>query len=220
MAQGGVQQPDDFDKSISLNWWCELPSEFTQQTYDFSTEVYFVGKLFERLLQQQQLENFKHSSLLARMCQRDPQDRIATFADVQRQLTKQVEEHVDFSASEKQAYKKFADEFASHVTSLESGVKYNGDLERLRTRLDEIYRASMLEDVLPDCAPVLRCFLTGTYYYKKTGFTTRALRDFLNLLNYAPPAKQRVALANLHTRLDAVERYTKPKPTDDDDIPF
>src|SRR5262245_37146304 len=39
----------DFDKSISLNWWCQTPDEFQESRYDFTTEVYFVGKLFERL---------------------------------------------------------------------------------------------------------------------------------------------------------------------------
>ena len=88
----------------------------------------------------------------------------------------------------------------------------------MRQRLDEIHRACMLEETLPDCAPVLRCLLNGTYYYKKPGFRTHALRDFLQLLNYAHPEKQRIALANLHSRLDAIERYTTPKA--DDDIPF
>lgn len=213
-----VQQPDDFDKSISLNWWCELPTEFALKTYNFTTEVYFVGKLFERFLQEQQLENFKYSNLLSQMCQRNPQNRISSFADVQRQLVTRVNEVVDFSVLERQAYKKFADEIAAHITKIESGAKYHTDLERIRIRLDEAYRACMLEDTLPDCSPVIKSVLKGTWYYKKTGFPTQALRDFLQFLNNVQPEKQRIALANLHTRLDAVQRYTKAK--FDDDIPF
>jgi serine/threonine protein kinase len=40
----------DFDKSITLNWWCATPDEFRFKRYDFTTEVYFVGKLFEQLI--------------------------------------------------------------------------------------------------------------------------------------------------------------------------
>ena len=40
----------DFDKSITLNWWCATPDEFRFKRYDFGTEVYFVGKLFEQLI--------------------------------------------------------------------------------------------------------------------------------------------------------------------------
>lgn len=213
-----VQQQDDFDKSISLNWWCEPPSEFSEQTYDFTTEVYFVGKLFERFLKEQRLEDFKHAGLLGRMCQKNPRDRIQSFADVRTQLTKKLSEAVDFTSAERSAYRTFANEVVRHITKIDSGVKYHVDLERIRQRLDEIYRSCMLEEDLPDCATVLRCLLNGTYYYKKLGFPTQALRNFLQLLNYAQPGKQRIALANLHARLDAIERYTTPKT--EDDIPF
>jgi serine/threonine-protein kinase len=41
---------DDFEKSISLNWLYEKPLDFENHIYDFKTEVYFVGKLFESLI--------------------------------------------------------------------------------------------------------------------------------------------------------------------------
>ena len=213
-----VQQPNDFDKSISLNWWCEPPTEFAVQTYDFTTEVYFVGKLFERFIQEQRLEKFKYFGLISRMCERIPQNRVKSFADVQRQLTTKLSEDVEFTVLERQAYRHFADEVIDHTTKIESGVKYHTDLARIRAHLDEIYRLCMLEETIPDCAPVLRCLLNGTYYYKKKGFSTKALHEFLQFLNSAHAAKQRIALANLHTRLDAIQRYTEP--TVDDDIPF
>jgi len=45
-----IRATKDFDKSLSLNWWCAVPKEFGLGLYDFSTEVYFVGKLFEDLI--------------------------------------------------------------------------------------------------------------------------------------------------------------------------
>jgi eukaryotic-like serine/threonine-protein kinase len=33
----------DFDKSITLNWWCEPPSEFTEHIYDYQTEFILSG---------------------------------------------------------------------------------------------------------------------------------------------------------------------------------
>ena len=46
-----VNQEKDFDKSISLNWWCDPPSDFNNEQYDFRTEVYFVALLSHSLLQ-------------------------------------------------------------------------------------------------------------------------------------------------------------------------
>ena len=47
-----IDRSADFDKSITLNWWCEPPLEFQTARYDFKTEVYFVGKLFQRIIQE------------------------------------------------------------------------------------------------------------------------------------------------------------------------
>jgi serine/threonine-protein kinase len=74
----------------------------------------------------------------------------------------------------------------------------------------------MLEDNLPDSSSLLGIFLRGGYSYRKPGFPSRALKDFLDLLRASTIAKQRIILANLHSRLDAVTRYEHK----DDDIPF
>jgi serine/threonine-protein kinase len=40
-----IKTSQDFEKSISLNWWCQPPNEFGESRYDFCSEVYFVGRL-------------------------------------------------------------------------------------------------------------------------------------------------------------------------------
>ena len=78
----------DFDKSISLNWWCTPPDEFNDQIYDFKTEIYFVGKLFEKIITEYGIEHFKHSDTLNQMCQRNPNNRIKSFFDVNKEIQK------------------------------------------------------------------------------------------------------------------------------------
>lgn len=214
-----VEATADFDKSISLNWWCEPPAEFSTGTYNHSTEVYFVAKLFEKLLAEIGIEQFKHSSLLERMCRRDPADRISSFLEAKNELTLRRSEDIEFEEHEQEAYSDFAFAVSSHLTKIEEGAKYNTDIDRIRSQLEAIHRNCMLEQELPDCAPLLRIFVSGQYYYRKSGFATWALRNFLRFMRSASLEKQRIALANLHTRLDAVKRYTEPKP-EDDDIPF
>ena len=213
-----VQATNDFDKSISLNWWCEPPAEFLQSKYDHTTEVYFVGKLFEKLIQELGIEHFKYSALLERMCRREAEERVATFLDVKNELSLDRSYDIDFSDHEREAYRAFADAVSERVTKIESGAKSATDLDVIRAQLETTHRNSMLEDTLPDCAPLLRTFLNGQYYYRRTGFPTWVLRNFLEFLRSASIEKQRVALANLHARLDAVQRYTVV--SKEDDIPF
>lgn len=208
----------DFDKSISLNWWCEPPADFAEGTYDHSTEVYFVGKLFQKLIADSGIEQFKHSALLERMCRRDSADRVPSFLDARNELSLRRSEDIEFEDHEREAYRHFADAVSRHITKIEQGAKYVTDLDRIRAQLEIVHRNCLLEDQLPDCAPLLRTLLSGEYFYKKSGFQTWVLHNFVRFLRSAPLEKQRIALANLHTRLDAATRYAKTQ--FDDDIPF
>lgn len=213
-----IEQPEDFDKSISLNWWCELPKEFAKSTYDYSTEVYFVGKMFEKLIGELGLEHFKYQALLSRMCKFDPAERIRSFIDLRTKIQLNQADDIEFTEQERDTYRLFAHELSGKVTKIETGAKYVSDLEYIRTRLDAVYRNCMLEDTIPDCAVILRCFLNGGYYYRKAGFQTWILKDFLRFLRTATNEKQRIALANLSSRFDSIVRYTMA--SNEDDIPF
>lgn len=213
-----IEVENDFDKSISLAWWCEPPAEFASGIYDRSTEVYFVAKLFERLIGEIGIEQFKHSALLDKMCRKDPRERIASFLDAKNELSLRRSEDIDFEEHEREAYQDFANAVSSRITKIEIGTKYNTDLDRIRAQLETAHRNCMLENQLLDCSPILRALVSGQYHYKKTGFETWVLRSFLQFLRSAPIEKQRIALANLQTRLDSITRYAVP--SQDDDIPF
>lgn len=215
-----VSGSDDFDKSINLNWWCTTPAEFADSRYDFTTEVYFVGKLFEKLISENTISHFEYTSALGRMCQRDPSQRTQSFADVEREIRNEQFVEFDFPDSEILAYRNFADQLLSVLAKFESGVKYIEDVNRIARQLENEYRSFMLESHVPDPAAVTRCFIDGTYrYFQNHRIPVECVRDFLRLFNSSTEEKRRLLLANLHTRLDCVTRYSEPK-CPDPDIPF
>lgn len=218
-----VHTVDDFDKSISLNWWCVLPAEFEHGIYDFQTEVYFVGKLFEKIIQDYAIDHFKYSNVLSLMCQRSPKDRAQSFADVQGSIVGNLFLEIDFSDSERRAYKYFADSVTERLVSLQHG-KLNQDIERLKTGLETAYRTVMLEEFIPDAAVVLTLLINGAYSYRRFGFPVKALKGFVRLLKSVSTEKQRILLSNLNNRLNAVDPYVEKVATGfddmDDDIPF
>ena len=77
-----------------------------------------------------------------------------------------------------------------------------------------------LEEEVPDANVILRCFLNGTYYYTRTGLQVSVVRDFLHLIKTFTDEKNRIALSNLHTKLDALPRYAEGDHMPEDDIPF
>lgn len=216
-----IQDSQGFDKSVSLNWWCELPVEFSENTYDFCTEVYFVGKLFERIIQDSQISHFKYHSMLSKMCAYTQGNRVQHFADITKEIQSDMFFEIEFEEEEIESYRNFANEVENHITKIHNLTKYIDDVELVQTRLANAYRGFTLEETVPNAALILRCVIEGAYHYTKKGFHVWAVRDFIHLLKSSSPEKKRIILSNLHTRLDAILRYDDPDVPDiNDDLPF
>lgn len=210
----------DFDKSITLNWWCATPDEFRSKRYDFATEVYFVGKLFEQLIDANGISQFKHINALRQMCELDPGRRTKSFADVDRALRSGPITETDFLDEEIEIYRNFANSLMSMAAKIAQSAKYLSDLTKIQSKLGEIYRSSMLEWAISESHKIIGCFVDGGYYYKPDkAMRTEELGDFIRLLRSCGVEQGRVIIANIDARFDAIKRYG-PDEIQDEDIPF
>jgi serine/threonine-protein kinase len=210
----------DFDKSITLNWWCATPDEFRFKRYDFTTEVYFVGKLFEQLIETNSISQFKYAEVLRRMCEPDPDRRTKSFAEIDRAVRSEPITESEFRDEEVEIYRKFANALMSITSKIAQSAKYLTEVTKIQSKLGEIYRSSMLEWEIPHSHRIIGCFVDGDYYYKRNQTVeTQTVRDFMRLLKSCGGEQARVIIANLGTRLDTIKRYD-PDQIQDEDIPF
>jgi len=153
------------------------------------------------------------------MCQVNPEARIQSFTDVEQEIGNDQFFEIGFSEQERESYRVFADAVCVQITKIEHGAQYSKDIDLIQKQLEEVYRRLMLERMVPDSAVVLRCLIVGNYYYKRAGLFVEPVKDFLQLLKVSTDERRRIVLANLHTRLDSLPRYSKAVITDDD-VPF
>lgn len=212
---------NDFDKSISLNWWCEPPNEFGQDTYDFKTEIYFVGKLFEKIIRENSIEHFKYMAALSGMCKPDAAFRTNSFFEIKQGILSDKFVEIEFSDKEKNSYREFSGALSGAIAKIERGTKYFDNIDAIKSKLDELYKSVMLEEYIPSNNALIKCFVNGSYSYYGGNFLVpiHLIKSFLELLRSCSKEKQNIILSNLHSRLDAVDRYDKPAEFDDD-IPF
>ena len=207
----------DFGKSVSLNWWCEPPDDFGQQIYDFRTEVYFVGKLFSKILAENNLEEFQYTGLLARMCERDPTDRVDTFVQAQQALLAAGFGDIPFSRDELTTYRTFSETLHEVLSKIEQGTKYISSSDRIQRSLEDLYRSTMLEEHVPANPSLIRCFLDGAYYFNRQPVPVSVVKAFLDLFRSSSTEQRQIILSNLYTKLDSLNRYDANA---EDDIPF
>lgn len=213
----------DYDKSIELNWWCEVPDEFKENVYDTKTEVYFVGKLFEKLILENNIKEFKYKETLKMMIKKDVSSRIDSFEDVLKTVSTDKFLSIEFTEEEKLIYRSFADSLVMVYSKIEYNAKYNTIVENLINSLESLLKNTLLEEYLYDNRKLARCFINGSFrFYQNTTFPIWAITNFVNLLKGNSKEKQNVILNNLWSRLDSIERFSEEATFDLnlDNLPF
>jgi serine/threonine-protein kinase len=208
----------DYNKSISLNWRYNPPKDFEKNIYDYKTEIYFVGKLFEEIITENNFQDFLYKDILKIMTKIDYDDRIDSFFEINRKLISENTFEINFTTVEKYIYQNFADSLINILSKIEYKAEYNTDVKIILTKLHDVYRNSLLEDNIQSVNLVAKCFLKGNFsYYKTQEFKVNTLHEFWKFLNLSSKEAQKIILNNLWQRLDNILRES---PKSDDDLPF
>ncbi|WP_421806421.1 protein kinase family protein [Flagellimonas sp.] len=213
-----IEPDSDFGKSISLNWKYDPPNEFQEEKYDFRTELYFVGKLFEEIIVSNKFQNFGYTDLLNKMILPDFSVRIPSFFDVNRSLISDLTKEVKFSSVEKNIYQVFADGLEGIFSEIDVDAEYISDISGIERELQEVYDNSILESHIQNPNYLARCFVNGNFrYYRSKTMEVDLLRKFVEFLVASSKERQKVIINNLWQRLDKIPRS---KPQIEDDLPF
>lgn len=210
-----------FDKSISLNWWCAPPQEFNKQIYDFRTEIYFVGKLFEKIIIEGGIQEFKYNYILQNMCQTSHVERISKFSEIIKSIQTEMFGEIEFEYEELQRYREFSNCLFSSVKKIDNDTKYFDSVDLVKNKLEELYKQCNLEEYIPTTSKLVDCFLNGEYYFNsKYKFPVYVLKEFLYLLRTCTKEKRNIILSNLQSKMDSIIHYKKTIYDSNEDLPF
>ena len=206
----------DYHKSISLNWPFPTPYEFAEKRYDFSTEVYFVGMLFNHIIGSRKQINKNFSSLINNMCAPNSEKRWQSFTAVRDNIN--ADDLVGrvsarFTQIEKEVYKAFASQLLAGISAIEPWCENITEVEEILSKLDDVHESCILKDEVP-VRLVMYCLITGGDTWTRGAIELETLEAFIKMLRKAQPESKRIILRNLFTSLDAVERWEPNK------IPF
>lgn len=204
--------------SILLNWpVTEYPEELKNCEYNHQTELYFVGKLFSKILEENGIDDFKYQAILDRMIISNPKKRISSFSEILQLLSNSIFNRLDFSEDEKKVYRSFADELVSHVKSLKSEFNSNLDIKVVLHNLEKVIEDCVLERYLQDNSKLIRSFINiGYVYLSRRDIEVSIIVNFYKLLKDASETKQRILMNNLLTRIKTISVVIDL----DDDLPF
>ena len=204
-------------KSISLNWCGTQPPEFDESIYDVQTEVYFLGKLFQTIIENGTLSEFKYTSIIRDMCSTARDKRPSSFSDVWNRMMSGQFEELSFTNDERAVYGSFSDGLVLIFATIGTNPEYCRDTNEVIERLDDLYRNVMLEEFIYAPDKLGQIFVRGKFDCEEgSKLEVSCLKNFLGMLKGLSEEKRHIVLGNILTRLDSVERPG----FDFDDIPF
>jgi serine/threonine-protein kinase len=216
-----IQFETDNDKSVSLNWRYAIPEEFTNMTYNSKTEVYFIGKLFEEIILENNFENFAYKTTLNKMIERSPLKRSGSFFNIERVMINDSDPRLTFSGKQKETYKVFAESLSDSLSNVGPDIQYISDIDQIISKLKDLHEKCLLEDYVQNTNSLIKCFIKGSFsYYTSKRVPSVQLKNFLDFLKNSPVDKQKIIINNLWGRIDSIPRRDENPPIDVDDIPF
>jgi serine/threonine-protein kinase len=218
----GKQISDDngFDKSISLNWRYEMPDDFNDSIYDFRTEIYFVGKLFETIIKDHNITGFGYNNLLERMITKSHDNRIDSFEKIKEKILSDgyiFDEY--FDAAEKESFQDFMEQIISIYSEIGPDVNYFVDIDKLVSELGEVLKNNSMEYNIQNTSDLSRAFIKGKYkYYPKKEVNVYNLKSFIKLIKNSNKEKKNIIKLCIINRLRTIKVVDQDGFADD--IPF
>lgn len=203
-------------KSVLLNWpVTQLPYETEAEgIYNHQTEIYFVGKLFSYILNEE-ISGFKYRHIIDKMTKTHPIDRYDSFKSITAEISEGVLGEINFSQHEKNIYLKFADSFSALILKHLDKYEPINDTNVTLNKLSALLKNSALENHIQDKAQLVKCFIKNGFTMDRTkDIEVKSVAQFYKLLMELTPNKRKIVLDNIYTRLSAIKIEFH------DDLPF
>ncbi len=203
--------------SIVLNWpVTQMPEDIVlYHQYDHATEIYFVGKLLEHLLKNDdRFENFKYNSIVAKMIQVEREKRYKSFSEIMSEISGFIFDEDYFTPEEKQTYQDFSNVLYSHIVKFARNIERK-NIEDVTQALQKVLRDNMLEEYIQSNNDFISSFINVGFTYKTAIDIKRTVvENFYKMFVSMSEDKKQIILDNIYTKLSNV------KIEDDNELPF
>lgn len=194
--------------SILLNWpVTKDPEEIViEQNYDFRTEIYYLGNMFKNLIKE--YDDFSFFPIISKMCEIATDSRYQSFEEIKAEISTSLFSEIQFSNTDKEVYRKFADALSSHVVKFHEKPSFFSESKVVIDRLSSVIKNNALEVTIKGNQNLISCFITDktNFTYKPTDNIELSLvQDFYKLLIKVSNEQKSIIISNICNRLKTIK---------------
>lgn len=189
--------------SILLNWPAsQIPSEIEKEVYNVKTEIFYVGYLIKNLIEKYNIDCFKYSILLEKMVLVNSNERIESFELIQKKISEQEFENIEFTSKEKIIYQNFATDLCDALFHIKDKLIVERDTSVIIEKLRLILRDNALEEYVSQQERLISCFVKSNYRYStKNKFSVNNVKQFYDFFVRQKNPIRDIILNNLYGRI-------------------
>lgn len=198
-----------------VNYTFTLPKELNCDVpkYTKKTEIYFIGKLFEKLLTDNNIENFPYENIIKKMTLEVPQYRIGSFLDIKNLIRAINRQYQIVPQDLKQNYQDLVSLLDKIIASKNANsIMY--DYDEIINNIEKLLDCNLLNDKLDDTKFFAECFISNLaeWYPKGKQISVSYVVDLLKWLKSLNDKQKVQFIKNLHFKLSSYKIYQ--------DLPF
>ena len=196
-----------------------LPNEYKEKKYTKLTDMFYLGELISRLIEQSKYNfviDFSYQDILDKMKYTNPTKRFKSFLDIQEALDKHDFENLNISESDKLIYFHFTAQLVKSINYFFDKYEFNRQPSEIIDKLDKAIQSNLFEEYIQDNSSIISAFIKNAYSYT-TGdvITCTATKNFLQWFKTFNLKSQNLILSNIQTKLSNIRIENS-----DDAIPF
>lgn len=178
------KQSDNIDtfKSIINRQGMEiLPEEFGSGYYDNLTDMFCLGELFNRLMKQNNIKDFKYTRVLQKMMKVSRSERYSSFKVIKNDINTKKLAALDINEKDKTIYQSFTNGLKNAISVYRGVPQFNYEIDDICNGLKSIISTNLLEEEIQRKDILIRVFVKSTYrYFPKVQILTKVVSDFYN----------------------------------------
>ena len=185
-----------------------LPNEYKEKKYTKLTDMFYLGELISRLIEQSKYNfviDFSYQDILDKMKYTNPTKRFKSFLDIQEALDKHDFENLNISESDKLIYFHFTAQLVKSINYFFDKYEFNRQPSEIIDKLDKAIQSNLFEEYIQDNSSIISAFIKNAYSYT-TGdvITCTATKNFLQWFKTFNLKSQNLILSNIQTKLSNI----------------
>lgn len=185
-----------------------LPQEYYDGIYTSKTDMFYLGELFYRLLQNNKhikINEFSYNDVLEKMMKKNPTERYKSFGEIREVMNELNFESIEVSYEDKEIYQNFSDALYQALNAFVNEKKFITDTGVFIANLERVKRDNIFENSVQNSSDLVGTIVVEPYKNNNIFISVDIIDRFIKWFKSADKNTQKLILNNIILKLSIKE---------------